>query len=84
MLSVNRALIVAALLPFAFMRGASFGADNKMNVLFIICDDLNDYVENFGGHPQNLIVIPINVHSQGFMELWSSVITNIHRCINGN
>ena len=22
------------------------------NVIFIICDDLNDYVEGFGGHPQ--------------------------------
>lgn len=24
----------------------------KPNVLFIICDDLNDYIEGFGGHPQ--------------------------------
>ena len=24
----------------------------RPNVLFIICDDLNDYVEGFGGHPQ--------------------------------
>lgn len=24
----------------------------KPNVVFIICDDLNDYVEGFGGHPQ--------------------------------
>ena len=51
-LSVSRLLIVAALLPVTFMKGASFGANEKMNVLFIICDDLNDYVENFGGHPQ--------------------------------
>jgi len=51
-LSVSRLLIVAALLPVTFMKGASFGANKKMNVLFIICDDLNDYVENFGGHPQ--------------------------------
>jgi|TARA_B110000908_G_C10183932_1_gene417076 iduronate 2-sulfatase len=25
---------------------------NKPNVLFIICDDLNDYQGVFGGHPQ--------------------------------
>ncbi len=25
---------------------------NRPNVLFIICDDLNDYVETLGGHPQ--------------------------------
>jgi arylsulfatase A-like enzyme len=24
----------------------------RPNVLFIICDDLNDYIEGFGGHPQ--------------------------------
>ena len=28
-----------------------FGAD-KPNVLLIVCDDLNDYVESLGGHPQ--------------------------------
>jgi len=27
-------------------------AKGKPNVLLIICDDLNDYVEGFGGHPQ--------------------------------
>ena len=51
-LSISRLLIVGALMPFAFMKGASFGANKKMNVILIICDDLNDYVENFGGHPQ--------------------------------
>ena len=25
---------------------------SKLNVLFIICDDLNDYQGVFGGHPQ--------------------------------
>ena len=25
----------------------------KMNVLLIICDDLNDYIQGFGGHPQS-------------------------------
>ncbi|MBT4820945.1 MAG: sulfatase-like hydrolase/transferase [Lentisphaerae bacterium] len=27
-------------------------AQDKPNVLFIMCDDLNDYVTGFGGHPQ--------------------------------
>ncbi|TWT78875.1 Choline-sulfatase [Planctomycetes bacterium CA13] len=27
-------------------------ADQRPNVILIICDDLNDYVEGFGGHPQ--------------------------------
>jgi arylsulfatase A-like enzyme len=27
-------------------------ADLRPNVLLIMCDDLNDYVETFGGHPQ--------------------------------
>lgn len=32
--------------------GSSSLAAERPNVLFIICDDLNDYVEGFGGHPQ--------------------------------
>ncbi|MCF7849325.1 MAG: sulfatase [Kiritimatiellales bacterium] len=27
-------------------------ATDKPNVILIVCDDLNDYVESFGGHPQ--------------------------------
>ena len=27
-------------------------AEERPNVILIICDDLNDYVEGFGGHPQ--------------------------------
>ena len=46
-LSISRLLIVGALMPFAFMKGASFGANKKMNVILIICDDLNDFEENF-------------------------------------
>ncbi|MDA7618804.1 iduronate-2-sulfatase, partial [Verrucomicrobia bacterium] len=26
--------------------------DRPPNVILIICDDLNDYVEGYGGHPQ--------------------------------
>ncbi len=29
-----------------------FALGNKPNVLLIVCDDLNDYVETLGGHPQ--------------------------------
>ena len=25
--------------------------DEKLNVILIVCDDLNDYVEGFDGHP---------------------------------
>jgi arylsulfatase A-like enzyme len=28
------------------------GADERPNVIIVICDDLNDSVEGFGGHPQ--------------------------------
>jgi arylsulfatase A-like enzyme len=30
---------------------SAFAAD-RPNVLLIMCDDLNDYVSGFGGHPQ--------------------------------
>ena len=44
-----------ALLTWVF--GLVFGvggllAADRPNVLFIICDDLNDSVEGMGGHPQ--------------------------------
>lgn len=39
-------ITVLALLP------ATALAAKQANVLFIVCDDLNDYVERFGGHPQ--------------------------------
>ena len=28
--------------------------NDRPNVVFIICDDLNDYIEGFGGHPQTI------------------------------
>jgi choline-sulfatase len=34
-----------------FLSVLSQGAD-RPNVVLIICDDLNDYVETLGGHPQ--------------------------------
>lgn len=41
-------LLASACLPGA----AAVPAAGKPNVLFIMSDDLNDYVESFGGHPQ--------------------------------
>ena len=32
--------------------GSILSAAEKPNVLFIICDDLNDYIGSLGGHPQ--------------------------------
>ncbi|OXU14390.1 sulfatase [Sedimentisphaera salicampi] len=32
--------------------GASAGEKQRPNVLLIVCDDLNDYVQGMGGHPQ--------------------------------
>ena len=34
------------------LMGFSLWAAEKPNVLLIVCDDLNDYVETLGGHPQ--------------------------------
>jgi len=44
------ALLILLLCVSAAPRAAS--AAEKPNVLFIICDDLNDYVGALGGHPQ--------------------------------
>ena len=43
-----------ALILSSLLWTGSIWADEteKPNVLFIICDDLNDYVTGFGGHPQ--------------------------------
>jgi arylsulfatase A-like enzyme len=41
-------LLITLLLGMA----CSGHAKDRPNVLFIICDDLNDYIEGFGGHPQ--------------------------------
>ena len=46
-------IIIFLILFFSYESGYSQYAD-KPNVLFIICDDLNDYVEGYGGHPQSI------------------------------
>ena len=40
---------LTVVLPFADMSGAPA---EPPNVVFILCDDLNDYVGYLGGHPQ--------------------------------
>ena len=44
-------LLPLLLAPLAALHAADALA-KKPNVLLIVCDDLNDYVETFGGHPQ--------------------------------
>ena len=39
-------LSVASVFPAA--------ADDQPNVVLLVCDDLNDYIEGFGGHPQTI------------------------------
>lgn len=51
-LVINRKVIVLFLLALlAFEAGYSQSNKSKPNVLFIICDDLNDYQGIFRGHP---------------------------------
>lgn len=51
MISISR-LLPMLLVALAFEAGAA--DQTKPNVLFIICDDLNDYIGAYGGHPQAL------------------------------
>lgn len=44
--------IAAFTLAASFPRASLHAQDKRPNVILIICDDLNDYVEGFGGHPQ--------------------------------
>ncbi|MEC7376253.1 MAG: sulfatase-like hydrolase/transferase, partial [Pseudomonadota bacterium] len=47
------ALATAAFLLLPWLPGPALCAEDKRpNVILIICDDLNDYVEGCGGHPQ--------------------------------
>ena len=43
---------IVAIAALVLVMSPKSAAGTKPNVLFIICDDLNDYVEGFGGHPQ--------------------------------
>ena len=48
--SILALAVLACGLPLT--QGQAFCADPKPNVILIVCDDLNDYVDGFGGHPQ--------------------------------
>ncbi len=48
----NRPIILIFLICFFCLNLFCQSNTSKPNVLFIICDDLNDYQGVFGGHPQ--------------------------------
>ncbi|MDT0551831.1 sulfatase [Urechidicola vernalis] len=39
-------------ISFIISNSVNAQSDKKPNVIFIMCDDLNDYLGSFGGHPQ--------------------------------
>ncbi len=45
-------MIKRSLLAGLLLAGIAVGAIEKPNVVLIVCDDLNDYIGAFGGHPQ--------------------------------
>ena len=46
-------LIISIILSSNATYGIAMDANtNSLNVVLIVCDDLNDYVGPFGGHPQ--------------------------------
>lgn len=47
-----RTTIFAASVILYMLGGPAVASAEKPNVLLIICDDLNDYIECLGGHPQ--------------------------------
>ena len=52
--------LIPALAPPLLLHAApEADAKGKPNVLFIVCDDLNDYIETLGGHSQALSLIHI-------------------------
>ncbi len=44
-------LVFRSALALLSLQGPLVRAADKPNVILIVCDDLNDYVEGFGGHP---------------------------------
>ena len=47
-----RILLCLLALPFLCHAAPEAAAKDRPNVLLIVCDDLNDYIETLGGHPQ--------------------------------
>ncbi|MCK5465302.1 MAG: sulfatase-like hydrolase/transferase, partial [Bacteroidales bacterium] len=58
-------LLIGFLLALSTCREPSSGLPEHPNVLFIICDDLNDYVEGMGGHPQAITPNIARLASEG-------------------
>jgi len=58
-----KGLIILTLILAAACGNKSDQLPEQPNVLFIICDDLNDYVEGMGGHPQAECFSFTNAHS---------------------
>ena len=46
-------LLPGSLLPGSLLPGSLAADTARPNVILILCDDLNDYVEGFGGHPDS-------------------------------
>ncbi len=51
-LSVNLFILLCLSTPAIALENNNQIARRKPNVILLVCDDLNDYVEPFGGHPQ--------------------------------
>lgn len=49
---IHKIFMISALLTIGFQLTGQQKASDPPNVIFIICDDLNDYQGVFGGHPQ--------------------------------
>ena len=47
-------ILITVSMQFSSCKSENPGDSEKPNVLLIICDDLNDYVEGYYGHPQAL------------------------------
>ena len=50
---LNQRAFLAGFFGLLILLNASIAFAEKPNVILIVCDDLNDYVEGFGGHPQS-------------------------------
>jgi len=49
---LHKICIISTLLTIGFQLEAQQNSGTPPNVIFMICDDLNDYQGVFGGHPQ--------------------------------
>jgi hypothetical protein len=47
-----RTTTLAVIADLCLLNAIPAPAEKKPNVVLIVCDDLNDYIEGLGGHPQ--------------------------------